>query len=141
MAEEEGGETGDLRLRVEDRGAEVGELNRERIAGEKIETLERLRVVTDPRARHVEAADREAVPRQMLREPREKSPVLESLETVNDDHQRARILRHVEIPPDGKAFIGVDREIHRLPGHPVARLPGTGKPGNWATGKPDRSTH
>src|SRR5688500_19135574 len=50
--------------------SQVGDLGRVGVTREEIEPIERLRILADPRPRHVEPADRQPVPREPLGEPR-----------------------------------------------------------------------
>src|SRR5882757_1677621 len=87
---------------------QVGDLLRVRILGEEIEALERLRILADPAARHVEAADGKAMREERLAEPGEKSPILEALEPVHEHDERLRFRRRVKIAADGEAFVRED---------------------------------
>src|SRR5438445_656267 len=56
----------DPRLAPENDVEQVIELYRIGVVGEEIEPLERLRILADPAARHVEAADRRALTREVV---------------------------------------------------------------------------
>src|SRR5207302_5381946 len=88
--------------------------SRIRVVGEEIEAIERLRILIDPAARHVEAADCEAMIAEHLAEPGKEAPVLESLEAVHDHGKRLRPRRNVEIAADGKVLVAEDGELHDL---------------------------
>ena len=92
--------------------AQVGELDRVGVVREEIEAIERVGILADAAARHVEAAHRGALAAEVVRQPWEESPVLESLESVDDDDEHARVIRNVEIPANGQPFAGVERELH-----------------------------
>jgi len=105
VAEEEGGKSGILRLRVARGRGEIGELDRVGVAGEEIEPVERIGLLADAASRHVEAADGEAGVAEVFGEPGKESPVLESLPAVNDDDERTRMPRRIEVAPDGQALV------------------------------------
>jgi hypothetical protein len=97
---------------VPDDGVQVVDLLRVGVVAKQVEPVERVRILADPAARHVEAADREVMPAHRVRKPGEESPVLVPLEPVHQHHQRARILRRVDVPAQRKAFGGGDGEVH-----------------------------
>src|SRR5436853_747078 len=62
---------------------------------------------------HGEPRDGKLLITQTIGKPGEETPVVESLETVNEDDECPGVTRHIENATDRRVVVGVDRESHQ----------------------------
>src|ERR1700730_5834807 len=107
---EQKGRQRDARLAMLDDSSEVIELDGIRVVREKVEAIERVGPLADAAPRHIESAHRQPRVAQHLGQPWKKSPVFKPFEAVDDDHQRLRAARRLEIAANGESLLRLTRE-------------------------------